>query len=98
MYNLKEYSMAHDVTDDNIVPTSDTTPLDLQSEPGDTSPKTVPADIQAAGHSTNEPRDDSPESLDEEITQGADRERIDPDHSYDRPAVDTIDNEENGVN
>jgi hypothetical protein len=66
---------------------------DIQSD--DYTP--VPQDLAELGNSTNIPRDDSPESLDEEISKGANREDIDPHHSYDRPAVDSIDKEENGV-
>jgi hypothetical protein len=57
-------------------------------------PTPVPQDIIAAGHDTNEPQADSPESLDQDIAQGANREHIDPHHSYDRPAIDNTGNED----
>jgi hypothetical protein len=92
-------NQGHAVQDDSLLPTADTTSVNAQSLP--VMPQgniPVPQDMVNAGHPTNEPRDDSPESLDEEITQGANREDIDPDHSYDRPAgVNSIDPVENGA-
>lgn len=88
----------NDVDDDNLIPSTDQTSLNARQEPGVTGTSmSVPQDLADEGHDTNEPQPDSPESLDQEITDGANREDIDPDHSYDRPAVDTIDEEENGV-
>lgn len=64
--------MSHDVTDDDLIPSTDPTPADLQSEPGDTNPKIVPEAMQDAGHGINEPRDDSPASStdDEHLEEG----------------------------
>ena len=80
-------------------PPRDSTSPNARPEPGSHDEQPVPADLTNVGHDTaTTTDDDSPESLDEDITQGANREDIDPHHSYDRPAVDTIDEEENGVN
>lgn len=82
----------------NLVPSTDQDSIHMNGEPGATDKNfDVPDDMALAGNSTVEPRDDSPESLDEEITQGANREDIDPHHSIDRPAIDNIDKEEHGV-
>jgi hypothetical protein len=84
--------------DDGLLPSMDQTSPSSRFEPGITDKEMdVPEELVNAGQPTNGPEDDSPESLDEEITQGANREDIDPDHSYDRPAIDNIDEEENGV-
>lgn len=74
------------MTDDNLTPLDDTTPStpDIPVAPIDN--QAVPTDQVIAGHDTNEPPADSPESLDQEINQGAERENIDPHHSFDRPA------------
>ena len=63
----------------------------------DTGIKQVPEDLAKAGHDTTIPQADSPESLDQEIAEGANREDIDPQHSIDRPAIDNIDEETNGA-
>jgi hypothetical protein len=85
--------------DDGLSPSMDQTSLNSHSEPGITDEEmNVPEELVSAGQPANAPEDDSPESLDEEIAQGANREDIDPDHSYDRPAIENIDEEENGVN
>lgn len=86
-------------TDDNLTPSTDQASIHHNGEPGETDKQfEVPNEIVSAGEPTNTPRDDSPESLDEEIAQGADRENIDPHHSITRPAIDNIDEEEHGVN
>jgi hypothetical protein len=88
-----EQASGTDVPDDNPNFPPDQPALPL---PGDDIP--VPEDEIAAGHDSNDPQDNaSPESLDEEISQGANREDIDSQHSFDRPAVDTIDKEELGA-
>ncbi len=56
---------------DNAVPTQSTQSLTQQTEPdhiGETFK--VPEEIVNAGHDTNEPLPDSPETLDEDINQG----------------------------
>lgn len=84
--------------DDKLVPSQDISSLNQQPEPGTTGQyMSVPEDIASAGHDTTTPYPDSPESLDQEITEGANREAIDPHHSFDRPAVDSVDEEEHGV-
>ncbi|HSX32468.1 MAG TPA: hypothetical protein VLF43_04340 [Candidatus Saccharimonadales bacterium] len=71
---------------------------ETQSQPSDDDAAIpVPQDLVQAGHDTNEPQADSPESLDAEIAEGANREDIDPHHSIDRPSVDTIDEEAQGA-
>jgi hypothetical protein len=71
--------------DDSQKPSPTTVPPQGQAFPdsiGKSIP--VPQDQVNAGNNNTIPREvDSPESLDEEITQGADRERIDPQHSVD---------------
>lgn len=73
--------------------------LAYRAEPGIIGKKiAVPVDQITAGHPTSLPRtEDSPESLDEDISLGAKRESIDPQHSIVRPAIDTIDREELGA-
>jgi len=86
------------MTDDNLIPSQDQDSIHHNGEPGATNTQfDVPEELAAQGHDTNAARDDSPESIDEEITQGANREDIDPHHSIDRPVIDTIDEEEHGV-
>lgn len=83
----------------DVTQPADQTPLPLQEEPGATNQRMdIPDEQVLAGHDTNLPRDDSPESLDQDISEGANREQIDPDHSIVRPDVDSIDKEEHGVN
>jgi hypothetical protein len=73
-------------------------PDDKQSEDSLTNQvQPVPEDMVRAGHDTNMPQADSPESLDQEIAEGADRMRIDPQHSIIRPEIDNIDDEANGA-
>jgi hypothetical protein len=71
--------------------------LTQKPEPGKTNVRIlVPQDLVYSGRNTIElAHNDSPESLDEDITNGTDRERIDPHHSIIRPAVSTIDKERN---
>jgi hypothetical protein len=84
--------------DDRLSPSTDTTAPNNRPEPGITNTEMkVPEDQRKAGHPTNDRENDSPESLDEDLSQGTDREEIDPDHSYDRPAIESIDKEEHGV-
>lgn len=84
----------------NLNPSLDESSPNQKPEPGVTNQDhTVPHDALEAGHDTDLPQtSDSPESLDKEITDGANRENIDPHHSITRPSLDTIDKEENGVN
>jgi hypothetical protein len=94
------------MTDDNQstrdVPVStegeQVTSLNMQEEP--LQPNTtfaVPTDLADAGRDTTIPQADSPESLDQEIAEGADRGSIDPDHTTVRPAINNIDKEQNGA-
>jgi hypothetical protein len=71
--------------DDNLTPSPRTVSPQGQSFP-DSLGKTigVPQDQVNAGDNNAIPRDvDSPESLDEALTQGDDRDKIDPHHSVD---------------
>lgn len=87
-----------DNTQGGFGPSLGHTPVSQQDEPGKTNVRMqVPQDMINVGRNDNIPRDDSPESLDQEITQGARREDIDPQHSIDRPAIKNIDEEEHGV-
>jgi len=86
------------MTDQDVPDSSPNPPIEPPAPPlpGDDIP--VPEDEIAAGHDGNDPQDTaSPESLDEEISQGTNREDIDPQHSFDRLAVDTIDKEQLGA-
>jgi hypothetical protein len=102
---VKEETMADttDVSgrqDEDLNPSMSQAPTNNQTEPGTTNQDMpVPEDEKNAGHDTNLPRTfDSPESLDQELSEGANREDIDPDHSMPRPeGVDSIDKEENGA-
>ena len=51
----------------------------------------VPEDLLALSRDTDIPLADSPESLDHDLAIGANREKIDPDHSTDKPASTTTD-------
>lgn len=52
----------------------------------DHQPRQVPQDQVEAGHSTNMPRPGgAPESLDDDLSRGSDREKVDPHHSITRP-------------
>jgi hypothetical protein len=86
--------------DDDLNPSNNQAPLNAQPEPGTTNENMqVPQDQAHAGSDTDLPSTfDSPESLDQELREGANREDIDPDHSQPRPeGIDTIDQEENGA-
>jgi len=86
-------------TDDDMVPTTDRRPLNNLTDPDALNKKfAVPQELVQAGHPTNAPRDDSPESLDEDLTLGTNREDIDPQHSIIRPAgVETLDEDALGA-
>lgn len=78
--------MATDEYDENVNPSSDESQLNSPNEPGSTNTRfEVPSELANAGSDTNIPHADSPESIDEEISQGANREDIDPHHSITRP-------------
>jgi hypothetical protein len=89
----------HRPDDESLSPSPVVQPTSLNPEPGQTNTAMqVPQDIAQAGHDTNEPHADSPESLDQELAEGGNREQIDPHHSIVRPeGVDTIDQEANGA-
>lgn len=72
--------------DDTLLPSQHQVPPSLQDEPhAPTEPTAVPEDLKKTGHDTNESAAiDSPESLDQDISDGSDRERIDPHHSSPR--------------
>jgi hypothetical protein len=77
--------MAHDDPNDSLSPSAETTPPHQQSLPSTSDEDIpVPEDVTRAGHDTNESQADSPESLDQDISEGTDRERIDPHHSATR--------------
>lgn len=84
-------------TAQDLTPSEAQPPLTARDEPGTTN-KTfeVPQDVANAGQATNLPEPDSPESLDQDLSQGTNREDIDPQHSYDRPQ--DIDNKANVTN
>jgi hypothetical protein len=74
----------------NLIPSDDTQVPNQQSIPAVPDDNiAVPQDMAVAGHDTNEPQADSPESLDQELNQGADRQNIDPSHSFDTNAGST---------
>jgi hypothetical protein len=91
--------MAQNISEDHdLTPSIDTSALNTRPEPGATNVVfPVPTDMVNAGHSTNEPQADSPESLDQAISEGLNREEVDQEHTIVRPAIDTIDKEENGA-
>lgn len=72
-------SQIDDQQDKGLLPTTDQTPLNNRPEPGVTDKVIqVPQDELNAGHDTNEPRDDSPESLDEELSKDPSRKDVEP--------------------
>lgn len=71
--------------DDTRLPSQNDEPITLRPEPATTGETyAVPTDMVQAGNTGPVLENDSPETLDEEISKGANREDIDPDHSYDR--------------
>jgi hypothetical protein len=54
----------------------------------------VPEDLLALSRDTDIPLADSPESLDHDLATGTNREKIDPDHSVDKPTLSST--EQNG--
>jgi hypothetical protein len=83
------------VTEDhNLIPSAhQADPLDQQAEPGQTNqPIAVPQAAAQAGHDTNEPQADSPESLDQDIQEGAERTQLNPDDNMFRPGTEPATN------
>jgi hypothetical protein len=88
-----------ELNDENLLPTNETSTPEQQNEPGQTNRDfAVPEEQRNAGNDTNIEQDDSPETLDQELSEGVNREDIDPHHSIPRPeGVDTLDKEEYGA-
>jgi hypothetical protein len=73
--------------DDNLTPSTSNDDQSVPSLPTNNIP--VPGDIAAAGQDTNEPQADSPETLDQEMSENPEDATVGTDHTLQQSADDT---------